>query len=181
MPLNVTHLARACGLSRSTVLYYESMGLLKPARRSAGNYRVYGERDLERLRQICIYRGAGVKLGDIRSILDEPRSDAAGVLKRRLAELSGEIERLRDHQRAIARLLKDTEQLRRLPMVTKEKWTEIMRGAGFTNDDMQRWHAEFEKSAPQEHQEFLEFLHIPQEEVKTIREWSRGSRPEPGH
>ncbi|MBZ5623287.1 MAG: MerR family transcriptional regulator [Acidobacteriia bacterium] len=175
MPLTVTHLARACGLSRSTVLYYESIGLLQSAGRSAGNYRVYGERDLQRLRQICIYRGAGVKLGDIRSILDGPQSDAAGVLKRRLVELSGEIERLREHQTAIARLLKDTDQLRRLPMVTKEKWTEIMRGAGFTNDDMHRWHAEFEKSAPQEHQEFLEFLHIPQEEVKSIREWSRGS------
>jgi DNA-binding transcriptional MerR regulator len=175
MPLTVTHLARACGLSRSTVLYYERMGLLKRARRSTGNYRVYGERDLERLRQVCIYRSAGVKLGDICSILDEPKSDAAGVLQRRLAELEGEIEGLRDHQRAIARLLKDTDQLRRLPMVTKEKWTEIMRGAGFTNDAMQRWHAEFEKSAPQEHQEFLEFLHIPQEEVKSIREWSRGN------
>ena len=173
MPLTVTQLARACGLSRSTVLYYESMGLLRPARRSTGNYRVYGERELERLRQVCIYRGAGVKLGDIRSILDAPRSDAAGVLRRRLVELNGEIERLREHQRVIARLLKDTDQLRRLPMVTKEKWTEIMRGAGFSNEDMRRWHAEFEKSAPQEHQEFLEFLHIPAEEVKTIREWSR--------
>ena len=59
-------------------------------------------------------------------------------------------------------------------MVTKEKWTAIMSAAGFTQDDMHRWHAEFEKSAPQEHQEFLEFLHIPEEEVKAIREWSRG-------
>ena len=176
MPLTVTHLARACGLSRSTVLYYESVGLLKAARRSAGNYRVYGDRDIERLRQICMYRSAGVAVADIRSILDKPQGDAAGVLKRRLAELSGEIERLRDHQKAIARLLKDTDQLRRLPMVTKEKWTEIMRGAGFTDSDMQRWHAEFEKSAPTEHQEFLEFLHIPQDEVKSIRESALSQR-----
>ena len=48
-----------------------------------------------------------------------------------------------------------------------------MSAAGFTRDDMHRWHAEFEKSAPQEHQEFLEFLHIPEQEVKSIREWSR--------
>jgi DNA-binding transcriptional MerR regulator len=173
MPLTVTNLARACGLSRSTVLYYEAMGLLKRTRRSAGNYRIYNQNDLERLRQICIYRGAGLKLGDIRSILDETRSDAAGVLKRRLVELSSEIEKLRDHQQAIARLLKDTDQLRRFPMVTKEKWIEVMRAAGFTDDDMHRWHAQFEKSAPQEHQEFLEFLHIPPAEVRSIRDWSR--------
>jgi len=173
MPLTVTNLARACGLSRSTVLYYEKLRLLKPAGRSAGNYRVYSDQGLQRLRQICMYRGAGLKLGDIRSILDRTSGEAAGVLKRRLVELSGEIEKLRDHQRAIARLLKDTDQLRRFTMVTKEKWVEVMRAAGFTDDDMHRWHAQFEKSAPGEHQEFLEFLHIPPDEVRSIREWSR--------
>jgi len=173
MPLTVTNLARACGLSRTTVLYYERAGLLKRVKRSAGNYRIYGENDLQRLRQIRIYRDAGLKLGDIRSILDDAPNDAAGVLKRRLVELSGEIEKLRDHQRAIARLLKDTDQLRRFSMVTKEKWVAVMRAAGFTDNDMHRWHAQFEKSAPQEHQEFLEFLHIPPDEVQSIRDWSR--------
>ena len=124
MPMTVTRLARACGLSRSTVLYYESMGLLKPVRRSSGNYRLTARRDLERLRQICIYRNAGLKLSDIRSILDRPGGDAAAVLQRRLVELGGEIERLREHQRAIARLLDSTNRLRRIPMVTKEKWVE---------------------------------------------------------
>jgi DNA-binding transcriptional MerR regulator len=173
MPLTVTGLARACGLSRTAVLYYESLGLLKPARRTAGNYRAYGEKELERLKRICVYRGAGLKLADIRSILDEPRGHAAGVLKRRLLELGGEIERLRDHQRAIARLLNQTDRLRRSQMVTKEKWVSVMRAAGFTDDDMHRWHAVFEESAPGEHQEFLEFLRIPPDEIETIREWSR--------
>jgi hypothetical protein len=58
-------------------------------------------------------------------------------------------------------------------MVTKEKWVSVMRSAGFTDDDMHRWHAVFEKSAPAEHQEFLEFLHIQTDEIKTIRDWSR--------
>jgi DNA-binding transcriptional MerR regulator len=176
MPLNVTGLARACGLSRTAVLYYESLGLIQPARRTAGNYRVYGEKELERLKRIRSFRDAGLKLGDIRSILDEPRGGAAGVLKRRLLELGGEIERLREHQRAIARLLNQTDRLRRSPMVTKEKWVSVMRAAGFTGDDMHRWHAVFEKSAPHEHQEFLEFLHIPPAEIETIREWSRKER-----
>ena len=58
-------------------------------------------------------------------------------------------------------------------MVTKEKWVAIMKAAGFSEDDMHRWHAEFEKSAPDEHQEFLEFLHIPPAELTRIRDWSR--------
>jgi DNA-binding transcriptional MerR regulator len=174
MPLTVTQLARACHLARSTVLYYESIGLLARPRRTSGNYRIYSEKDVGRLRQIRAYRDAGLELSDIRSILDAPQTDAAAVLRRRLVELSAGIERLKEHQRAIARLLKTTDRLRRIPMVTKEKWTAIMSAAGFTKDDMHRWHAEFEKSAPREHQEFLEFLHIPEPEISAIREWSRG-------
>ena len=173
MSLTVTSLARSCNLARSTVLYYESIGLVKRPKRSAGNYRVYSEKDLERLRQICTYRDAGLTLADIRSILDAPGSDAAAVLRRRLTELSAGIERLREHQRTIARLLKTTDQFRRLPVVTKEKFTAVLRASGFTEDDMRRLHTEFENNAPNEHQEFLEFLHIPAEEIRSIREWSR--------
>ena len=172
MSLTVTRLARACRLSRSTVLYYESIGLLRRPARSGGNYRVYSEKDQERLRQICIYREAGLTLNDIRSLLDSHGGDASAVLRRRFIEIGVGIERLREHQRAIARLLRGTNQIRRDTVVTKEKWTSIMRSAGFSEEDMRRWHKEFEKSAPQEHQEFLEFLHIPAEEIRSIRKWS---------
>jgi MerR family transcriptional regulator, thiopeptide resistance regulator len=172
--LTVTRLAKACGLSRSTVLYYESVGLLKPAGRSSGNYRIYGERDLARLREVCVYREAGLTLADIRAILDRPRGDAAAVLQRRFVEIGAEIERLRGRQREIAGLLEGANRLRRMKMVTKEKWTDVMRKAGFSEEQMRRWHMEFEKTAPEEHQEFLEFLHIPTEEVQRIRQWSRG-------
>jgi MerR family transcriptional regulator, thiopeptide resistance regulator len=171
--VTVTQLARACDLSRATVLYYESRGLLTPVRRSSGNYRIYGEKDLARLRQVRAYRDSGLTLSDICSLLEKPRGDAAQVLERRLRELAQEIEKLREHQRAIARLLSKTDRLRRLKMVTKEKWVEIMRATGFSDADMRRWHSQFEKTAPEEHQEFLEFLHIPAEEVQSIRKWSR--------
>jgi DNA-binding transcriptional MerR regulator len=173
MPLTVTRLARNCNLARSTVLYYESIGLLARPRRSAGNYRVYSEKDVDRLRQICTYRDAGLMLADIRSVLDAPKSDAAAVLRRRLTELNASMERLREHQQAIARLLKTTEKFRRLPVVTKEKFTAVLRASGFTEEDMRRLHTEFESNAPDEHQEFLEFLHIPEAEIRSIREWSR--------
>lgn len=171
--MNVTHLARMCGLSRSTLLYYESIGLMKRPARSRANYRRYSEADLQRLRRVCLYRNAGLKLDDIRRLLDRPSCDAASVLNRRLAELDCEIERLRSHQRAIVRLLQQKNTLRSRDMITKDKWVSIMSSAGFTEQDMHRWHAEFEKSAPEEHQEFLEFLHIPADEIRLIREWSR--------
>ena len=143
---------------------------------SAGNYRMYSDADLARLREVCAYRSSGLKLGDILCILDRPPSEATAVLQRRFFEIAREIEALRGHQRAIARLLGATKRLRRHRMVTKQKWVEIMRAAGFSENQMHRWHREFEKTAPTEHQEFLEFLHIPPGEVKQIREWSAGKR-----
>lgn len=77
----VTKLARQCGLSRTALLYYESIGLMPSPLRSGGNYRCYGEADLRRLLQIRAYRDAGLKLEDIRALLganaDSRASDAA--------------------------------------------------------------------------------------------------------
>jgi DNA-binding transcriptional MerR regulator len=168
----VSKLADRAGLSRTALLYYESIGLMRPPMRSEGNYRCYGDRDLARLLEIRAYRDAGLKLADIRAILDRPAGDAAGVLQRRLMELDGEIRTLREHQASILKLLRHG-RLRRGKMITKEKWVSIMKACGLSEQQMNGWHTEFERSAPQEHQEFLEFLHIPAAEIKGIRDRSR--------
>jgi DNA-binding transcriptional MerR regulator len=167
-----TKFARRAGLSRTALLYYESIGLMRAPVRSRGNYRCYGERDLARLLEIRAYRDAGLKLADIRAILDRSAGDAAGVLQRRLMEIDGEVRTLREHQAAITKLLSH-KSLRRDRMITKQKWVSIMKACGLSDEQMHRWHMEFERSAPQEHEEFLEFLHIPAPEIKTIREQSR--------
>jgi MerR family transcriptional regulator, thiopeptide resistance regulator len=176
--LTVTKLARQCGLSRTALLYYESIGLMPPPQRSRGNYRYYSEADAERLSAIRVYRKAGLTLDDIRTILKTHSalrsSNASRILKRRLIELDAEIGALRCHQQAILKLL-GHEALRKAQMITKEKWVAIMKSCGFSEDQMHRWHAEFERSAPDEHQEFLEFLHIPAAEIQTIRKHSRTS------
>jgi DNA-binding transcriptional MerR regulator len=171
--LTVSQLAKLCGLSRTTLLYYESIGLLPPASRSESNYRRYTTEQLERLQSICAYRDAGLRLSDIRQILDESSNEATTVLKRRLLELDREIETLREHQNAILRLLQAGDGAWRTLDMTKEKWVSIMHAAGFKEEDMRRWHKQFEQQAPEEHQQFLEYLQIPADEIGKIREWSR--------
>jgi DNA-binding transcriptional MerR regulator len=171
--MTVTMMARRFGLSRSTLLYYESIGLLRRPPRTEGNYRAYTDQDAARLEQICVYRKVGLSLAAIRKMLDRPGSGASAVLQRRLGEIDAEIEVLRGHQRDILRLLEGSRRFRRNQMITKDKWVAIMKAAGFGESDMHRWHAEFEKAAPAEHQEFLEFLHIPPADITRIREWSR--------
>ncbi len=172
--LSVSQIASQFGLSRTAVLYYESVGLLKPAHRSAAKYRLYGRKEIEVLRQICLYRSVGLSVRDIGRLLSGSEGGAAAVLNRRLVELEAEIGELRRHQQAIVKLLQARKSLSgRTKDMTKEKWTSIMKAAGFTEDDMKRWHQEFERAAPDDHQEFLNYLHIAPEEIRHIRDWSR--------
>jgi len=171
--LSVSKLARSCGLSRTAVLYYESIGLLQPACRTAAGYRLYGEAEARRLRAICTYRRAGLRIQDIRELLEErSKAGAAGVLRRRLDELAGEMEALREHQGAILQLLAAGRLGGKKPM-TKQKWVSIMKDAGFSEADMHRWHVVFERTAPDDHEQFLRYLHIQPDEIAAIRQWSR--------
>ena len=56
--------------------------------------------------------------------------------------------------------------------MTKDKFVAIMKAAGFTEEQMRRWHVEFERLEPQEHERFLNYLQIPAAEIAKIRQWS---------
>lgn len=165
-------LAKRCGLSRSTLLYYDSLGLLAPSCRTAANYRVYTEQDAERLDQICTYRRAGIPLKEIARILESPESSLARILEERLDELNCDIERLREQQRLIIGLLRNEEALGRIGVMNRETWVALLSASGFSNDDMIRWHVEFERLYPAKHRAFLEFLCIPDDEIEMIRSWA---------
>ena len=171
--LTVTMVARRCGVSRTTLLYYEAQGLLRKApRTSTGNYRAYDERDVQRVEQVRQYRRLGMSVREIRTLLEHTEGRAASILEPRLAAIDAEVEALRHHQRAILGLLRQSRTFRRRQMMSKDKWVAIMRKAGLTEEQMHRWHAEFEKDAPDDHQAFLEYLRIEPAEISRIRQAS---------
>jgi DNA-binding transcriptional MerR regulator len=162
-------LAKGFGLSRSTLLYYDSIGLLRPTGRTDSNYRTYSEEEVKRLEHICRYRQAGVPLEDIQKILEAPENATVSVLKKRLDELNRQIKLLRDQQQVIFRLLKNDTLVKEARVLDKESWIEILHAAGLDQATMEKWHVEFERLSPEGHQEFMESLGIPQEEIKYIR------------
>jgi DNA-binding transcriptional MerR regulator len=174
--LTIGRLARRFGLSRSTLLYYDSLGLLRPSSRSSAKYRLYSEKDGRRLELICSYREAGVPLKQIGHIIARPAGGAAIILERRLEQLNVDIAALREQQRVVVRLLSDRKQLRRARTMDKQRWVALLRASGMTDGDMQRWHVEFERLAPEAHGDFLESLGIPKQEIDQIRGWSRDQR-----
>jgi DNA-binding transcriptional MerR regulator len=172
--MTVSALAKASGLSRSTLLYYDRLGLLRPARRSASNYRLYDAADARRLEQICLYRQMGIPLKEIPQLLPDSRSSASvEILRKRLRTLDREVAELRRQQSCIVRILKQDSIHLEGNMINKERWIEIMRAAGLTEQDMANWHRQFEMMEPDAHQEFLESLGIEEQEISRIREHSR--------
>lgn len=172
--LTIGALAKSYSLSRSTLLYYDRLGLLKPRRRSGSNYRLYAAGDAEKLEQICLHRRLGIPLHEIRHLLDHSnKAPAAEILQRRLQVLGREISKLQRQQRDIVRILKQEQFNKEAGVINKERWVEIMRAAGLDEADMQNWHAQFEKMEPDAHQEFLKSLGISSDEIDRIREHSR--------
>ncbi|MGD8590386.1 MAG: hypothetical protein PVG22_16295 [Chromatiales bacterium] len=53
--------------------------------------------------------------------------------------------------------------------VTKENWVILFRDIGLSDETMELWHRKFEAQYPEGHQEFLEWLNIPSNEIAQIR------------
>ncbi len=70
--LRIQEVAAETGLTPRSIRYYEEMGLLEPAARSEGAYRLYDASDLERLRSIKELRDeAGFSLAQIGQLLED--------------------------------------------------------------------------------------------------------------
>ncbi len=98
-----------------------------------------------------------------------------------MRETAAKILGLKCQQRLLARMLSRIASGRLLPAVDKQLWIEMLRAAGMDQGGMERWHREFERRAPEAHNEFLLSLGIPQEEVAKIRSYSRGKPARPAH
>jgi MerR family mercuric resistance operon transcriptional regulator len=72
----IGQLARAVGIPTSTVRYYERVGLLRPDSRSTGNYRLYGDESVERLKFIRAAQATGFTLEDVTVLLDFREDDS---------------------------------------------------------------------------------------------------------
>lgn len=62
----IGELARLSGISPRTIDYYTGLGLISPAKRSEGNYRLYNDETLERIRRIEQLKAQKFSLEEIR-------------------------------------------------------------------------------------------------------------------
>lgn len=100
--ITISELAERAGTSADTVRYYERIGVLPEARRSAANYRLYDADDVERLRFVRRAKDFGLQLEDIAELVrirDDglcPCGHARNLLTDKLDDIERQIAALED-------------------------------------------------------------------------------------
>jgi MerR family mercuric resistance operon transcriptional regulator len=95
----ISQLAKAADIPTTTVRYYERIGLVEPDTRSRGNYRLYGNGSLKKLKFIRAAQAVGFTLDDVKSLLADEAGEAPtcgdvqGLIEARLEDIE---HRLRD-------------------------------------------------------------------------------------
>jgi MerR family transcriptional regulator, thiopeptide resistance regulator len=168
MGITVGRLGEKFGVSRTTLLYYDSIGLLKPSARSASGYRQYTDEDADRLRMILLLRDVGVPLVEIGALLPAGRVKISVALMRRLGDLNKEIEELQTQQQVVIRLLRNIDVPQDIMEHGRAQWLQVLEKAGLDSSTMMSWHADFEKRSQERHHEFLRMIGLTEEEIENM-------------
>lgn len=107
--MNIGQAARASGVSAKMIRYYESIGLIPAAERTAAGYRVYTEADVNTLRFIHRAREFGFPIERIRLLVSlwqggRPSREVKQVALAHVAELDHRIAELTAMRDALAHL-----------------------------------------------------------------------------
>jgi Cu(I)-responsive transcriptional regulator len=108
---NISDVARHTGVSAKMIRHYESLGLLKPAKRTYAGYRIYEQKDVHLLRFIRRARDLGFGIREVQQLLglwqDRRRAsaDVRRVAEQHLAELDHKIAALASMRRTLEALV----------------------------------------------------------------------------
>ena len=109
----IGEVAARASVSVDTVRYYERLKLLPRARRTSGNFRVFGPDSVERVQFIKQAQEMGFSLDEIRTLLTGGGSGACGqmrdLLHAKLEEIGRRMKGLRTFQRTLTRHLQACE------------------------------------------------------------------------
>jgi DNA-binding transcriptional MerR regulator len=110
MGLKVSEIAKRAGVSPDSIRYYEGLGLLPLADRTAAGYRQFGEDAVKRIHFIKDAQSLGLKLdeiGELLKIQDDgacPCGHTKSLLERRLDQVNRELEVLNNLKVELERL-----------------------------------------------------------------------------
>ena len=121
-------LAQACGVTVRTVQYYDEKSLLSPSAHTEGGRRLYSEADAARLRRILLLKSLGLRLADIRSVLESDVSTTVlrDILEAQDARLAAELQERSLARQRIATMIASLDATGELPTQTIPDMEAIM-------------------------------------------------------
>lgn len=105
--MTVNEVVKIAGVTKRTIQYYDSIGLLPAKKRSENGYRLFGEESLETLKTIAHYKAMGFELKEIKNILYTEEYDVALALKGKQEQLKRECAILSEKLEKIENTLED--------------------------------------------------------------------------
>lgn len=112
--LKIGELAKRSGATTKTVRYYELLGLLHEPERTESGYRLYDEKDVERLTFIRKAKSLGFSLTEIGETLtlfdsqQPPCVHVLALLDRKILEIDRLVGELKELQQELARLREES-------------------------------------------------------------------------
>lgn len=99
---SISEMASLFGLTRQTLIYYDRLGLFRPARINDEGYRLYAPTQIPLLRLICLLRSMGLELKEIARVLETPDPNRiAECLVEQVRQLDGQIDALQIRREAV--------------------------------------------------------------------------------
>ncbi len=79
--MKINEASKLSGVTVRTLHYYDEINLLKPSKIADSGYRIYSEKDLEKLQQILFFRELEFSLANIKQIMSDENYDKIKALK----------------------------------------------------------------------------------------------------
>ena len=121
----ISELASKFSLSRSALLYYDRIGLLRPSKRTSTGHRRYDQEDYERLGLICAFRKVGVSLQDVIMLLDEftEPDQVRKMLQKRSMEVVHEMQSLEKQNLVLTDVISKLKHLKSSSQMVRNVWS----------------------------------------------------------
>ena len=109
--MNISEAAKASGVSAKMIRHYESLALLKPAKRTHAGYRIYEPNDIHVLRFIRRARDLGFSIDDVERLLGlwqnrrRASAEVRRIAQRHISELDDKIALLQGMRRTLEHLV----------------------------------------------------------------------------
>ncbi|MDR0520139.1 MAG: MerR family transcriptional regulator [Clostridiales Family XIII bacterium] len=90
--LTISQFARLTGISKSTLMYYDKLGIFRPQERGANNYRKYAPNQLTTINQIRVMSALGMSIKKMQSVVKGRNPESiASIIRGSLHDIDAQI------------------------------------------------------------------------------------------